>query len=759
MRAYSLDQDGLRRRVLLLAAVAMALAALCGIAIRRSQQDTNLAEPVRPALSVRAVAVAAIKSGIPPLAQPTGMVQPVQGRQGGAELVLLDRSLADLAPDLRRDGHMVLLVGGPHGLENAASQLNGGMPFKAIHIVSHGQPGRITLDGVPLDTRSLQGADAAGFAALARYLQPGGDILIYGCESAQGRAGRALLRAIAGRTGANVAGSDRVTGIGEWSLAQQVGEVTTATLRLPVPVKLWTNELYEGGWFGDSNVPAGAVAPHPKAGQTGSGRLSTIGDNLGGSGVAFSVQSLACCTAQRITSASATSYAAAVTANDYFYSNIVVGGANGAAISKFQYNQVINNAAGAQFQLALYDTVTTALTPITGAITVSGSATSLQLATTPVGMVAGRTYQLRFYGFNCGGSATCYIDNPQIWTTANEAPNAVADSFATGYTTAVAGNVTANDSDPEGQALTVSSINGNSYTVGTPIALAGGALTMTSTGGAFTFTPASGFFGSQSFTYGLSDGFGGTATGTATIRINQADLSLAKTVAGAFAWQGGSQSFTLTVSNSAASSVTATGITVRDALPDGFGFTSATGTGSFDASTGVWTVGALAPGASASLTLNGTVTASPRSVVTNAAEIISSSVIDPDSTPNNGASGEDDQASASFTVIDPGLSVSKTSQVFADGVNASAYKAIPGASVRYCILVTNTGNTTASGIVATDSLPVQVSYISGSARTGATCAAASSTQGLSISGTNISASSSALAPGQTFAVIYDVTIG
>ena len=155
MRAYSLDQDGLRRRVLLLAAVAMALAALCGIAIRRSQQDTNLAEPVRPALSVRAVAVAAIKSGIPPLAQPTGMVQPVQGRQGGAELVLLDRSLADLAPDLRRDGHMVLLVGGPHGLENAASQLNGGMPFKAIHIVSHGQPGRITLDGVPLDRGTL----------------------------------------------------------------------------------------------------------------------------------------------------------------------------------------------------------------------------------------------------------------------------------------------------------------------------------------------------------------------------------------------------------------------------------------------------------------------------------------------------------------------------------------------------------------------------------------------------------------------------
>lgn len=640
----------------------------------------------------------------------------------------------------------------------AARRLSPDDRFTAIHIVSHGRPGSFSLDGATFDAAALASANGAGLDLLAKHLKPDGDLLIYGCETAKGPEGRKLIHAIAHRTGANVAASDRSTGIGDWALSRHVGKIVTAPLHLPRPTKLWTSELYEGGWFGDTNVPTGAVAPHPKAGQTGSGRLSTMGDNTGGPGVTFSVQSLGCCTAQAISNASTTSYAAAVTANDYLYSNIVVGGTNGAAITKFQYNQVSNNTSGAQFELALYDTVTATLTPLTSPITVSGSTTSLQVTIAPVSMVAGRTYQLRFYGFNCGASSTCYIDNPQIWTKANQAPTAVNDSFTTGYTVAVSGNVASNDSDPEGQTLSVSAINGASYSVGTPIALAGGTLIMTNAAGAFTFTPASGFYGSQSFTYTLNDGYGGTASGTAIVRVNQADLSLGMSVANAFVWQGGTQSYTLTVTSSASSTVTAAGITVQGSLPAGFSFSNATGIGSYNSSTGVWAVGSLAPGASASLTINGTVTASPRSLLSYTAEITASSIVDPDSTPNNGATGEDDLAATSFSVIDSSLSVSKTSQIVADGVNSSNFKAIPGASVRYCILITNTGNTTATGIVASDSLPAQVTLISGSARTGSSCATASSTGGLTISGANITASSSSLAPGQTFAVVYQASV-
>ncbi|MFM5922903.1 MAG: proprotein convertase P-domain-containing protein [Novosphingobium sp.] len=128
-----------------------------------------------------------------------------------------------------------------------------------------------------------------------------------------------------------------------------------------------------------------------------------------------------------------------------------------------------------------------------------------------------------------------------------------------------------------------------------------------------------------------------------------ADLSLAQTVSNAAPNNGSTISYTLTVANSAVTNGTATGITVGDSLPAGVSFVSATGAGSYNSSTGVWTVGTLAPGASASITITVTVTAAS-GTVTNVAQITASSLPDPDSTPNNGVSTEDDYASAAFTV-------------------------------------------------------------------------------------------------------------
>ena len=131
----------------------------------------------------------------------------------------------------------------------------------------------------------------------------------------------------------------------------------------------------------------------------------------------------------------------------------------------------------------------------------------------------------------------------------------------------------------------------------------------------------------------------------------RADLSLTKTVSNAAPAPGASLSYTLTVTSAATpnSTSTATGITVQDTLPAGFTFTSASGTGSYSSATGVWAVGSLAPGASASITINGTATSSANTTVTNIAQITASSQTDPDSTPNNGVTTEDDYATVSFT--------------------------------------------------------------------------------------------------------------
>lgn len=129
-----------------------------------------------------------------------------------------------------------------------------------------------------------------------------------------------------------------------------------------------------------------------------------------------------------------------------------------------------------------------------------------------------------------------------------------------------------------------------------------------------------------------------------------ADLSLAKSVSNANPSSGASISYTLSVTNAAASALTATGVTVQDMLPPGVTFTGASGFGSYNSTTGVWTVGSIPPGTTRTLTISGTVSATAGATITNVAEVSASSAYDYDSTPGNGASGEDDYAAASFTV-------------------------------------------------------------------------------------------------------------
>lgn len=156
------------------------------------------------------------------------------------------------------------------------------------------------------------------------------------------------------------------------------------------------------------------------------------------------------------------------------------------------------------------------------------------------------------------------------------------------------------------------------------------------------------------WTLQICDSVAGT-TGTFTeadLYITQpyADLSLSKTVSNASPANGASASYTLSVTNASGSPSSATGVTVQDSLPLGISFVSATGDGSYNSGTGVWTVGTIASGVTRTLTINFTVTASSGATVTNNAEVRASSLIDSDSTPNNGSTTEDDDAFASFTV-------------------------------------------------------------------------------------------------------------
>lgn len=135
-----------------------------------------------------------------------------------------------------------------------------------------------------------------------------------------------------------------------------------------------------------------------------------------------------------------------------------------------------------------------------------------------------------------------------------------------------------------------------------------------------------------------------------SVPANFADLSLTKTVNNANPASGSNIIYTLTVTNAGASNLTANGVTVLDILPAGTTFVSATGTGGYASGTGIWTVGTLAPGASASINITATVNGTSGATIINGAEIRTSSAVDSDSTPNNASTTEDDDAFVSVTV-------------------------------------------------------------------------------------------------------------
>lgn len=157
-----------------------------------------------------------------------------------------------------------------------------------------------------------------------------------------------------------------------------------------------------------------------------------------------------------------------------------------------------------------------------------------------------------------------------------------------------------------------------------------------------------------------------------------ADLSLAMTSSTSTPTYGTNFTFTLTATNASVSSATATGISVSDLLPAGATFVSSSGSGTYTSGTGVWSVGSLAPGATASLTITATASASVGSSVTNTAQITASSHPDSDSIVNNGAPAEDDYASRTITIGANTINCPSGSSATGSGYAASGTSSFKG---------------------------------------------------------------------------------
>ncbi|WP_156356153.1 Ig-like domain-containing protein [Sphingomonas sp. Leaf22] len=102
---------------------------------------------------------------------------------------------------------------------------------------------------------------------------------------------------------------------------------------------------------------------------------------------------------------------------------------------------------------------------------------------------------------------------------ANLPPVTLADAAKFGLGMSVQIGVLANDTDPNGGPLSVVAVEGRAIAIGQSVDVTNGTVTL-GENGTLTFTPATDFFGSQSFSYTVADSAGATAIGTATASLD-----------------------------------------------------------------------------------------------------------------------------------------------------------------------------------------------------------------------------------------------
>ena len=165
------------------------------------------------------------------LLQPhTSVLGTAQNRGPPTEIVLIDSSLKhdfQLENTVPSNVLVAFFAADAHGIHSISKTLSHYTNLSAIHIVSHGAPGELTLGTERLNNESLDIYSNA-IRIWGNALAPEGDILLYGCSVGQGQVGRDFAQQVAELSGADVATSDNPTGnkgIGDWELELKIGEI------------------------------------------------------------------------------------------------------------------------------------------------------------------------------------------------------------------------------------------------------------------------------------------------------------------------------------------------------------------------------------------------------------------------------------------------------------------------------------------------------------------------------------------------------
>jgi gliding motility-associated-like protein/uncharacterized repeat protein (TIGR01451 family) len=290
----------------------------------------------------------------------------------------------------------------------------------------------------------------------------------------------------------------------------------------------------------------------------------------------------------------------------------------------------------------------------------------------------------------CDDKGACTTATVQITITPkpNNPPAAPPILIVTPQDTPVNGKITANDPDGDPLTYTVSTAPEHGTVVINP-------------DGTYTYTPATGYNGPDSFVVTVCDDKGACTTATVDITVTPApvvgsNVSVVKTVDNATPVAGSNVVFTIRASNAGPGD--AANVIARDILPSGYTFISANApaTTTYNSTTGIWTIGNLVSGSNISLAITARVNAT--GIYTNTATIATTS-------PDGNIA---DNTSTVTPVPTPLSDVSVVKTVN----NATP---VVGSNVVFTIRIANTGPSDATGVIATDLLPSGYTFVSANA--------------------------------------------
>jgi uncharacterized repeat protein (TIGR01451 family) len=236
--------------------------------------------------------------------------------------------------------------------------------------------------------------------------------------------------------------------------------------------------------------------------------------------------------------------------------------------------------------------------------------------------------------------------------------------------------------------------------------------------------------------------------GCGSCSLPNVDLAISKTADVTSTFAGDPINYTIVVTN-LSSTTASTGVVATDTLPSGLTFKSATttvGTSTYASSTKTetWTIGALAPNATATLQIAalvtgpGVSTGGTNSTITNTATVGEPSTLsDPDMSNNS---------SSVSVLIGPAPTPSKSDLAISKTVDNA--NPVAGADVNYMIVVTNKGSETSTFVNAQDLLPISLSIVSSTVSQG-------SSTNAGVFDWNIGT----LAPNATATLVLDAAVG